>query len=224
MEEKNKENNFKFGIYLRNEKISERIFSADKYNPVVRYSVNIREMIPSIIGEMQSVLQSRSNELNFENSFGWKNTLNYYKEICDINNLDYFKLKVPTQFSKNNPVTGKPYPVKGGTEFKFGLYINTNTIVERNFYVDNYNPESRFSIDLNDVVNNIVSRVEKYLIGSDVNHMWDDYKLINAFDLNIQQVRELSRERREEFLRRSNDYNFIEKIRTDFHRQPESVS
>ncbi len=221
MEDKKQENNFKFGVFLRNESVGEKIFSADLYNPVVRYSVNIRDMIPKIIGSIQNVLQSKSNELSFEDQFGY-NSLKHYKKICEINELDYYKLRVPIQHPKpsygNNP---KPYQQRGGTEFKFGLYINANTIVERNFYVDNYNPEARFSVELKTTVDRIVENLKGYLKKSDLNHMWDDYKIINTYNLNIQQVRELTREKRDEFLRRVGDYNFIERVRTDYNKQLE---
>lgn len=209
-----KENNFKFGLFLRSDKVYEKLFSADLYNPVVRYSVNIREMIPKIVLSLQTTLQTKSKDLNFVDKFGY-NSLDEYKRLCDINDLDYYKLKVPTNFPKTNH-GGKPYMMRGGTEFKFGLYINHNTIVERNFYVDNYNPESRFSTQLMDVINVIVENISTHLKHSDLNHMWDDYKIINTYGLNIQQVRELSKERREELLRRVGDYNFIERIRMDY--------
>jgi len=221
MEDKKQENNFKFGLFLKQENVTEKIFSADLYNPVVRYSVNIREMIPKIIGSLQGVLQSKSKDLTFVDDHDY-NSLEFYKSLCEINNLDYFKLKVPVQYPKSTvgPDT-KHYQKRGGTEFKFGLYINANTIVERNFYVDNYNPESRFSLELIDAVNLIVENIKNYLKNSDLNHMWDDYKIINTYGLNIQQVRELSRERRDEFLRKIGDYNFIERVRIDYNKQPE---
>jgi len=228
MEERKQPNNFKFGLFLRNEKVAEKIFSADLYNPVVRYSVNIREMIPKIISSLQATLQTPSDELGFmlnvnDIQYGY-NSLEYYKSTCEINKLDYMKLKVPAlPYQKSNYVTNgnKPYSQRNGTEFKFGLYINTNTIVERNFYVDNYNPEARFSDELIAVVNKIVDNIMDYLKGSDLNHMWDDHKIINTYSLNIQQVRELSKERRDEFLRRVGDYNFIERVRIDYNKQPE---
>lgn len=223
MEEKKQENSFRFVLYLRNEKVSEKLFSADLYNPVVRYSVNIREMIPKIIGSLQDTLQTKSKDLSFVDKHKY-NSLQFYKKICDINELDYYKLKVPAPFPKTNYTNGvKPHLQRGGTEFKFGLYINSNTIVERNFYVDNYNPEARFSGELIKVIDRIVENIEKYLINSDRNHMWDDYKIINTYSLNIQQVRELSRERRDEFLRRVGDYSFIERVRGDYSskQQPE---
>jgi hypothetical protein len=195
--EKKQENNFKFGLYLRGEKIFERIFSADLYNPVVRYSVDIRNRIPSIIENIQHVLQSTN--LNFTTSFKNEdgnsvnyNTKNYYKHICTINKMAPIKMFVPTNYSKDRDAQQKPkYPSKG-TEFKFGVYINSHPIVERNFYVDNYNPSARFSNELPKVLNDIVDYLTSYLKKSDVNHMWNDYDLIMAYELNIQQVRELS--------------------------------
>lgn len=222
MEERKQQNNFKFGLFLRGEKVAEKIFSADEYNPVVRYSVNIREMIPKIISSLQTTLQTKSGDLTFVDHHGY-NSLEYYKSICNINNLDYFKLKVPPQYNKpNNAINGvKPYMQRGGTEFKFGLYINNNTIVERNFYVDNYNPEARFSVQLDGRIETVVDNIKDYLKTSDLNHMWDDYKIIHTYSLNIQQVRDLTKERREEFLRRVGDYNFIERVRIDYNKQPE---
>lgn len=233
MEERKQQNNFKFGLFLRNEKVAEKVFSADLYNPVVRYSVNIREMIPSIIGSLQKTLQTPSDELTFVDQYDY-NSVDYYKAICDINDLDYFKLKVPTPYQRpNNHVHGKPFVQRNGTEFKFGLYINTNTIVERNFYVDNYNPAARFSQELVSsscdnkkngaygTIDRIVSDLQDHLKKADLNHMWDDYKIITTYSLNIQQVRELTKEKREEFLRRVGDYNFIERVRIDYNKQPE---
>ncbi len=222
MEDKKQPNNFKFGLFLRNERVAEKIFSADLYNPVVRYSVNIREMIPTIISNLQNTLQSQNDKLTFTDPYGY-NSVNYYKTICDINGLDYFKLKVPAPYQKANyNTTTKPFTQRNGTEFKFGLYINTNTIVERNFYVDNYNPYARFSQELDDVIYNIVNNfLQKHLKNSDINHMWDDHKIINTYSLNIQQVRELSKEKREELLKRVGDYSFVERVRMDYNKQPE---
>jgi len=205
-EEKRVENNFKFGLYLRGEKIYERIFSADLYNPVVRYSVDIRENIPSIISSIQEVLQSEN--LTFTN-FQNVNTKDYYKHICNINKMHPIKLFVPQPY--RDEVKTK-YQGKG-TEFKFGVYINTNPIVERNFYVDKYNPEARFSNQLPELLDEIVEYLQNYLKRSDVNHMWNDYDLINTYELTIQKVRELSKEKRAEYLSKKNDLSFVEKIR-----------
>lgn len=208
-EEKRVENNFKFGLYLRGEKIYERIFSADIYNPVVRYSVDIRENIPSIISSIQEVLQSKN--LTFKNQINNANTKEYYKHICNINKMHPIKLFVPQPY-KDKDETKSKFQGKG-TEFKFGVYINTNPIVERNFWVDDYNPESRFSNELTETLNDVVAYLKSYLKKSDVNHMWNDYDLINIYELTIQKVRDLSKEKRAEYLSRKNDLSFVEKIR-----------
>lgn len=200
------ENNFKFGLYLRNEKIYERIFSADLYNPVVRYSVDIREKIPSIISNLQEVLQSQN--LNFVNDYG-HNTKDFYKHICKINKMHPIKLFVPSNYRDDS----KSKFQNKGTEFKFGVYINSNPIVERNFYVEKYNPESRFSNELFEHLNSIVDYLESYLLKTDINHMWNDYDLINIYEFKILQIRELSKEKRAEYLNRKNDSNFVEKVR-----------
>lgn len=221
-EVKKQENNFKFGLYLRGEKIYEKIFSADIYNPVVRYSVDIRERIPSIIEGLQNVLQSK--DLTFDSSFLNEygnlvkyeyNTKNYYRHICKINKMHPIKLFVPTNYSKDKETSQKTKFQGKGTEFKFGVYINQNPIVERNFYVDNYNPDARFSNELPELLNDIVEYLTSFLKKSDVNHMWNDYDLITTYELNIQQVRELSKNRREEFLRKKSDPIFVEKVRMD---------
>ncbi len=214
------DNNFRFVLSLKNDKITEELFSADLYNPVVRYSVNIREMIPTIISSLQKALSMKSNDLTFVDKFGY-NSLKYYKHLCEINELDYFKLRIPQQQVKINPLTGKPYSQKGGTEFKFGLYINQNTIVERNFYVDGYNPESRFSSELILTVNKIVDSLEEYLRKTDVSHMWDDNLIISVYDFKIQQVRDLSKEKREEMINKSSNYAFIDSVRAQYHSSPE---
>ncbi len=214
------DNNFRFVLFLKADKITEELFSADLYNPVVRYSVNIREMIPTIISSLQKTLSTRSNDLSFVDKHGY-NTLKYYKHLCEINELDYFKLRIPQQQVKINPLTGKPYSQKGGTEFKFGLYINQNTIVERNFYVDGYNPEARFSNELVKTIGRIVEALEDYLRKTDVNHMWDDNLLISVYDFKIQQVRDLSKEKREEMLSKTSNYAYVDNIRAQYHSSPE---
>lgn len=217
-EVKKSENTFKFGLYLRGEKLFERIFSADKYNPVVRYSVDIRSRIPAIIESIQNVLQSDANELT-AHEYNGENTKDYYLKVCKNDKLAPIKLFVPRPKPQTDPVKTK-FQGKG-TEFKFGVYINTNPIVERNFYVDNYNPDSRFSLELPQVLEDIVDDLVTYLKTSDVNHMWNDFDLITTYELNIQQVRELSKEKREEFLARKNDLAFIEKVRSDYHKNSE---
>lgn len=228
LEVKKQENNFKFGLYLRGEKIFEKIFSADIYNPVVRYSVDIRGRIPTIIENIQKVLQSK--ELTFDGSFlndkgkmvSYNyNTKNYYKHICKINRMHPIKLFVPMNYTKDRDGQPQTKFQSKGTEFKFGVYINSNPIVERNFYVDNYNPDARFSNELPEVLNEVVDYLTSYLKKSDVNHMWADYVLITTYELNIQQVRELSKDKREELLKNKTNPGFVNTIKMEYNKGSE---
>jgi hypothetical protein len=216
MNEKTHENIFKFGLYQGNSIISERIFSADVYNPVIRYSVDIRSIIPTIISKLQKTLSKRDinfifqrggvdnngNELEYE-------LLNLYKKTLDgkvsgyVNKLT--RPEVVTQTINKKTISG--------VECKFGLYINDNPIVERIFYVDNYNPASRFSIEIIDVVNDICEELQLKLKTTDINHMWGDYDLIKTYGLYINQVRELSKETREKMLYNIKYPNYVKQNR-----------
>lgn len=194
-----KGNVFKFGLYQENDVVSETMFSADVFNPVIRYSVDIRSDVSSIISRLQRVLSTRNSQLNFKfdfNDISYDNLKTYKDSIhgVDINN---YLTKLSKPKTKKKTIKGN---VISGVEYKFGLYINNNPIVERIFYVNNYNPNSRFSNELASVTNEIVSSIIEQLKKSDVKHMWDDYDLINHYGLYINQIRDLSKNKREKML------------------------
>lgn len=202
------ENNFKFVLYQGEDVITERIFTADNFNPVVRYSVDIRSMIPSIIQRLQKTL-SRKN-LNFkDHNYDF---LELYKDQASLEKPEFnSKLTKPVVVKQN--FSGKTIR---GVECKFGLYINDNPIVERKFYVDNYNPASRFSLEIVSIVNEVCEEIFDSLKDNDVNHMWGDYVLINTYGLYVNQIRELSNQKRSELLENVGDRLFIKKTRSYF--------
>jgi hypothetical protein len=57
-------NYFKFLISYRNNVISESIFDADCYNPIVRQMVNIKELVPEIRKQLQKVFSIPSQKLS----------------------------------------------------------------------------------------------------------------------------------------------------------------
>jgi hypothetical protein len=57
-------NYFKFLISYRNNVISESIFDADCYNPIVRQMVNIKELVPEIRKQLQKVLSTPTQKLS----------------------------------------------------------------------------------------------------------------------------------------------------------------
>jgi len=210
VQEKSHTNKFKFVLYQGKDIIIERIFNADVFNPIIRYSVDIRDSIPEIIQNLQRVMSGRN--LNYKD-YGY-DFLENYKKLIDLYCIDENKLSKPNfiKYKYGNKT------IKG-IECKFGLYINDNPIVERKFYVDNYNPASRFSIEIREIINEIIDDIHESLKELDVNHMWDDYTLINIYGLYVNQIRELSKNRRSEMIEKSTDRSYIKMIKSHYCNQ-----
>ncbi|MBW2998845.1 hypothetical protein KY321_04870 [Candidatus Woesearchaeota archaeon] len=186
-------NYFKFVLYQGDTVINTRIFDADNFNPLTRYSVDIRNLIPSINQRLQKTLSGKNL------SYGDSNYdyIRHYKDCRDAFG------KTPTDNTLEKP----PYKVQiinerqiKGVECRFGLYINNNPIVERDFYVDGYNPATRFSTELTSVIKNICEDIFHNIKSNDIKNMWDDYYLIRNYGLSSQQLRDLSFKRRKEMV------------------------
>lgn len=193
MSDKKHENYFKFGIYTNSDTIIERIFSADQWNPVVRYAVDIRELIPSVINRIKKTL-SNSNLTYYDHNY---NLLDHYED-----NSKFLTKGEPNKLGWGNNKSKSE-------EIKFGLYINNNPIVERSFTVDRYKSSSRFSIEIVELINDIVIDIESHMRDKDISHMWDDFFLINHYNLNIQQVRDLNDTTRKAYLKKIDDKQFV---------------
>lgn len=181
-------NSFKFGIYIGDDIISERIFSGDDYNQVTMYQIDVRSIINSIQRRVQNLLSTHNLTYDMYNY----SLLRYYK-----NNSDKSKLNIPP--SKTIEINGKTF---SGTEIKIGFYLNDNTILERYIYLNKYNPTTRFSAEIYTTVFEIVEDLKDKIKSDDINHMWEDYNLINKYNLHISQIRELSKEERRNLLNR----------------------
>lgn len=207
--------NFKFKIFQGNEMIVERGFNADVFNPIIRYSVDIRKMIPSITQRLQKVM-SRRNLNYIDNGY---NYLELYKDVISFYKVDENKLSKPL-YSK---YTHSDKTIKG-VECKFGLYINNNPIVERTIYVDNYNPACRFSTEIIETVNDISHDIHESLKELDVDYMWGDYVLNNTYGLYHYHIRELSKTRRAELVDNFQDIGFVKKVKSTYRNQHHSNS
>ena len=213
MTDKIHKNTFKFVIYQGRNVISERVFSADCFNPVIRYSVDIRSIIPEIIQRLQRTLSRRNliyNKID-EKAFVNYNFLKEYQDVCYDFKVRAEKLRKPFYIKKE--INGK---IVKGTECRFGLYINNNPIVERDFTVDLYNPAIRFSYEIVESTRDLVEYIENYLKETDVKHMWDDYDLIGSYGIYINQIRDLSFKRRKELIENIGDTQFVRKVRAEY--------
>jgi hypothetical protein len=206
MSEKVYENVFRFTLYQGNSVICEKIFTADLFNPVSRYSVDIRDIIPSIVTKLQKVLSKKSYDtVYYVGKLGNGGKLAYDLYGYKKNIINALNEKYPNTDFEEIPESVKQFigeKVIKGVECKFGLYINDKPIVERLFYVDGFNVIAKNSLDVLGTINFISDQIFEYLKKNDVKHMWDDYDLINRYSMSIHQIRELPKNKREDLLRK----------------------
>lgn len=208
-ENKTFENTFKFGLYQENDMIIETSFTADNINPAIRYSVDIRDEVFSIISRLQKALSRRNLTHKIDLAGNTYDFLEHYRNQSALETKS-FNDKLDAPKKTTHKVNGKIY---SGVQFKFGLFINNNLIVERDFYVKGYNPASRFSLELSETVNQIADEINESLREDDIKHMWDDYDLIHTYNLYINDIRDLSQNRRNLMLKKINDRDFVKKYR-----------
>lgn len=60
-------------------------------------------------------------------------------------------------------------------KFEFRLLINNNIIISRYFSADEYNPQVRYSVDIRDVVEEIVKYIQDNLKRKDIDYQWEKY-------------------------------------------------
>lgn len=213
MTEKDKEhiNLFKFKLIQGNVLLCEKIFSADEFNPFTRYSIDIRDILPSAITKLQKILSRRSYNVIAEVGRINVSEIDTHEEDVELEmqsyNLFQYHQKMINNYPQQyrNKMRYAPIPIIKqikektirGVECKIGLYINDNPIVERLFYVDGFNPVARYSVDLTYVVVDIADTIKNKIKLNDIKNMWDDYDLINKRGLSINQIRELPIGKRE---------------------------
>lgn len=190
MNEKENSNTFRFALMQGDVLLCEKIFDADKYNPFTRYTINIRDVLRLAISKLRKTLSKRY----YENVISFGDTTYNLLDSMDAHTKMFGKYDpdIVTQQVEDKVIRG--------VECKIGFYINENPIVEREFYVDGFNPEARWSVDVVDAVEEIGDMIFKQIKSSDIKNMWDDYDLINIKGFTIAQIRELTPRKREEIL------------------------
>lgn len=180
--------NYKFGLYLGHQIVSERIFDADVYNPANRYKVELRPLNQRIIAEFRNILSTPNQYLNFKVPVGLDkhNQRRNYR----LNDFHY-----PSDDEDLSPET-----------FNYALKISDSSkesddfIIERNFPVKNFNRNSIHSMNVVDKVDDWAFDIQDIIKRKDVSQMWDEYELLNKTQLNISDIRGLSVNAKEELL------------------------
>jgi hypothetical protein len=216
MNEKEHNNVFRFSLHQGNVLLCEKMFDADKFNPFTRYSIDIRDILPKAITKLQKTLSKRSydviaevgridvsetDSLEEEDEFDEQvyDLYAYYQKMINLypkewRNGIHYNPQTIIQHIEQKTIRGVPC--------KIGFYINENPIVEREFFVDGFNPVARQSLDIMYAVTEIGDMIFEKIKRNDIKNMWDDYDLINYRGLSINQIRELSFHKREEMLRK----------------------
>jgi hypothetical protein len=182
---------FKFGLYIKNpnsghQVISERIFPADVYNQPTRYTVNIKPFSHEIISSFQRVLSTRPKFLTMKTYLG-KNANN--KGVV----INHDKMEYNFNF-----------PIDLSEAFCYRLMINDNIIIERDFSVNRFNPKAIFSNEVMDLVSDWVETINAHIKKADELQMWQEMALIEAFGIQVTEIRTMPREQKEAMLRKIN--------------------
>ena len=202
-------NVFRFSLHQGDVLLCEAMFDADQFNPFTRYSIDVRDILPRAITKIQKTLSRRSYDVVAEVG---RVDVNDSESVHHVYDLYAYHQKMVNTYPKEwrNRMRYNPQSVVEqiehrtirGVPCKIGLYINENPIVEREFYVDGFNPVARQSLDIMYVVTDIAEAIEAKIKKNDIRNMWDDYDLINYRGLSINQIRELHPAKRAEMLRR----------------------
>ena len=194
MSEKDFNNTFKFSLCQEDVLLGEKVLNADLFNPLTRYSIDIRNILPRIITRLQKVLSKRNYTTELDEGF---DLFVYNKKMI---NAYPPKQRQEMRYLPKSVTHHIEDKVIKGVECKLGFYINDKPIVERMFYVDGYNPVAKLSLDLIEEVVDCTDMIFEEIKQSDINNMWDDYDLINIRGLTINQIRELTPQKRSELL------------------------
>lgn len=174
------ENYFKLGLYQEDIIFYEGIFSSDNFNPITKKNIDIRPILPNFIRSFQKILSKRNYD--FKVSI---DKFNHYNNEHELINLLYsFDEKYgQLEFdynpkSKEKYIMGKKYT---GVEFKLGFYINDKTIVERDFYVNGFNPMSRYSVDVIDLATDTLDEIKTFIKMQDIVNICDEIETAEYF-------------------------------------------
>lgn len=193
MKEVENNNKFRLSLHQENVLLCETYFDAEIFNPYTRRSIDVRSILPDAIRNLQKVLSKREYDVIYERGLsGGSNPrqLRYNLYSSYINVLNSFPKEYYDELKYNpQPVTQQfEDKIIKGVECKLGLYINDNPIVERLFYVNGFNPVSRWSLDLTYSVLDISNLIYEKIKKSDIANMWYEYDQYSVFEENYSEI------------------------------------
>jgi hypothetical protein len=202
MEELDFNKDFRFVLQQEDVILYEKMFDANVISPITRNYIDIRGELYGIIKRIQNLLSKRIYQtgVRFDNQH-----YDFYE--YNKNQIKKYPKHIQKDLIYSPDISVKEIDNRTlrGVSCKFGLYINENLIVERFFYVENFNPDCRWSVNLVDEMNEITQEIYDDIIKKDKRNIWNDYDIINRTGMTISQVREMPQRDRNRWLYRINN-------------------
>lgn len=177
---------YRFVLYLNDEVVTERSFPSEVYKTKF---ANLRELAPDLIKMLQQTLskQNVTTKLNGYDLIGeYLKSYNPYKdkvfsklervsegEYINNNGEVIFKVKNGSHYQTRDGETA--YFNNKEEQFKFIVFLGDSLVIERNFFVKRYNPKTRFSLELNETVLDIVELLKNQIKIIDTNHSLNQF-------------------------------------------------
>ncbi len=202
MEELDFNKDFRFVLQQEDVLLYERIFDANVISPITRNYIDIRGELHGIIKQIQNLLSKRIYQTG-----DWFGNHNYNLYEYNQDQIKKYPKNIQKHLNYEPDISVKEIDdrVLRGVNCRFGLYINENLIVERFFYVENFNPDCRYSFNLVNGMNEITKEIYSDIIKKDKRNIWDDYNIISRTGMTISQVRDMPQRDRNRWLYRINN-------------------
>jgi hypothetical protein len=185
---------FKFALLLNNKVITERIFPKHFIN-----NINLQDVAKTYIRQFKQTLSTPDKDLriagDIKNYQGYKSGIPTNVTNKKTNELiNYIKA---AEFAKLPDSENKTVRLSTGGKSDEGFYINDqekfkyvlynegtdekgnptkDIVIERNFMVENYNPNVRFSYNLTDTFSDIVTDIQSQLKKRDFEILHKNYE------------------------------------------------
>jgi len=183
---KRQADDFRITLHQEDVLFFEGVLKLEQFHPLTKTSVDIRLILPKIINQIQTELSKEWYDTNYE---GY-NLLGHYKdELKKYNQKSNWTIPYYNPQKSTSELGGR---ISSGVEFTFGFYIGENLIVERVFYIDNFNKVSRWSLDVKYLFDDIKDMIISHLKDKDRNNIWDDYHIMTKHDYSYTQIPFLS--------------------------------
>lgn len=192
-----KKNDYRFVLFLNDEVISETGFPSDVYSLPSNKFVNIKDVASEMIRNIQQTMSLSTDSLTtvvngydllseykkmYKIQFGsdYNNSILNRKSLGEyINDKNEVIHKIKKNDTFQNNSDDKVYYSNKDERFKFVLFLGETPVIERNFFIKKYNPNTRFSLEFIECIDYVVSLIKNQIKIVDTNYMLD--KLNNQF-------------------------------------------